>query len=685
VLNPGVSSLLASWLWPLPCEPMAGAACRQTVVAAATEKRILRPQGPNLQRPARAAGALLACSACIAFTPCSKFLSRIGKRAARKAASRRVSRVATPGISYASRWQLAAKGTPRQEDDPDGELRKQVEHLWEDLEPKLMYLSRDDRLLALSALCVAALAHKGQTRKSGEPYIVHPVAVAELLALLKVQAEVIVSGLLHDTVEDNATMRFEDLEGIFGPDVRRIVEGETKASKRTAGWSRYTSLFNQFLGKPPSPPEVAKAREQAENLRDMFLAMADDYRVILVKLADRLHNMRTLEFMREDKQKKIAAETLFVFAQLAHRLGVWLFKTELEDLSFKYLYPTEFQKLNKLLSARRAQYESTLQLATSDCAEILRQDATFQEHDVRIELTGKEKGLYSLWEKMRRKRTYLNNIDDVADVIALHVVLDIDKLEDEDDEAYAARAAKYCYHALGLVRKLPNWSGGDCVKDYIRYPKPNGYQSLHVTFIHEDSVVPLELQIRTRRMHEVAEYGICYAHWNYEDRSKMSETQSRRVTFLDSLADKDRKLRADPLEFVQEVLRDELGKRCFVILGNGTILELSRGCTALDAAFKIHEQVGLHMLYPVINDKKVSPFYLLQNGDRVQIVTSQEAVPKREWLACAFLHSTRQSLKAFFDERKKNKNSKKDKERAVDVAAALATAATAAAALPLVH
>lgn len=672
------------------CEAMAPFGDMRSFVApAATETAFpSRPICRSSSQPShRAARAILV--ACFAL-PGTQLFGWLGRR--RKAV--RVLRAQRQGtLRDVSRWKLAALGTPSPEDDPDGKLKQQVEDLWEDLEPKLMYLPREDRLRALSALCVAALAHKEQQRKSGEPYIVHPVAVAELLALLKVQVDVIISGLLHDTVEDNDDIRFEDLESIFGKDVRRIVEGETKASKRTAlggrgNWSRrYTSLFEKFLrneknSNSSQPKEIGKAQEQAENLRDMFLAMADDYRVILVKLADRLHNMRTLQYMPERKQKTIAAETLVVFAQLAHRLGVWLFKTELEDLSFQYLYPLEFRKLNQLVSMRHAQHQSTLQAATHDFSNILRHDPIFKEQNVRIEITGREKGMYSLWEKMRRKPKYHNNIDNIDDVIALRIVLDIDQLDGESDDDFASRGAKLCNHALALARKLPKWSGGEGLKNYIAFPKPNGYQSLHVTFVHDDAPVPLEIQIRTKQMHEVAEYGMA-AHWIYKDEqrgmSQKVKKQSRRVAWLESLADKDWELRADPQAFVQEVLRDELGKRCFVFLRDGTILNLSRGCTALDAAFKIHSEVGLHMLYPEINDKKVAPFYELQNGDRVNIVIDNDAVPQREWLAYAFLRSTRNKLSGYF------RKQTKEKDRAVDLAAALATAATAAAALPLVH
>eukprot|EP00931_Biecheleriopsis_adriatica_P114764 TRINITY_DN90677_c0_g1_i1.p1 TRINITY_DN90677_c0_g1~~TRINITY_DN90677_c0_g1_i1.p1 ORF type:complete len:691 (-),score=126.62 TRINITY_DN90677_c0_g1_i1:166-2190(-) len=602
---------------------------------------------------------------------------------------RRIRRYGLPRRGGVSRWLLASRGTPNQEDDPDGELKAEASKLWLDLEPKLMYLPRSDRVKALSGLCVAVLAHKGQKRKSGEPYIIHPVAVAELLADLKVEVDVVIAGLLHDTVEDNDEINFRDLEVIFGRDVRRIVEGETKASKRTAlgrtpAWSRhYAALFDFVVfGKRPwdsSKPksdDVSKARLQAENLRDMFLAMADDYRVILVKLADRLHNMRTLQHMPERKRFSIAGETLAVFAPLAHRLGVWLFKTELEDLSFKFLYPNDFTRLDKLLSMRRAQYSSTLSSAARDFSDILRQSDEFKEQNVRVSITGREKGMYSLWHKMQLKPKYENNIDNIDDIIALRVVLDIDKTAMETESEYQARGNKLCYRALSLAYSLPNWTGGDAVKDYISYPKPNGYRSLHVVFVHHDVPVPLEIQIRTRQMHEVAEYGMA-AHWAYKDQQHgeqdKSDMANRRVAWLATLADKDG---ADPQQFVQEVLREELGKRCFVFLRDGKILNLSSGCSVLDAAFKIHTEVGMRMVYPEVNGVRVPPFYALQNGDRVNIVTSPESKPKQEWLAYAFLRSTRGKLAAHFRKRKK------EEDAVVDLAAALATAATAVAAFP---
>lgn len=571
---------------------------------------------------------------------------------------------------------------------------REVEEVWHKLETAVMYLPHGDRVCILSALCVAALAHKGQKRKSGEPYLVHPVAVAELLAKLKVHRDVVIAGLLHDTVEDNPTMRFEDIEGLFGPDVRRIVEGETKASKRTklGGRSIWTSPYTPLRcfvfgkahqeGTENSAPDSAEARalRQAENLRDMFLAMADDYRVILVKLADRLHNMRTLQFMPEKKRQAIAAETLAVFAPLAHRLGVWAFKTELEDLAFKHLHPEEFAGLDELLRMRRPQYSSTLSAAARDFRDMLKQDPVLQEQRVQVQITGREKGMYSLWYKMLRNRKYGNNIDKVTDIIALRVVLRIEKHAGESVAEYEARGNQLCYHAMSVAHRLPDWAppeGGASYKDYIHFPKPNGYRSLHTTFVHRDVPVPLEIQIRTQEMHDVAECGMA-AHWSYKGEqhgeSERARMKSRRVAWLASIKEKHGESDADPLQFVQDVLREELGQRCFVFLRDGRILNLSRGCTVLDAAFKIHTEVGMHMLYPEVNGCQVDPSYKLQNGDRVNIETSPQARPKTSWLAHAWLRSTRVKLSAYF------RKQLRDQSNQVDLAAAVATAATVTAA-----
>jgi len=593
-------------------------------------------------------------------------------------------RAVAPDRRGVSRWILVSRGRPRLEDDPTGDLMREVETVWHSLEPDFMYLPREDRLRALSALCVAALAHQGQCRKSGEPYLIHPVAVAKLLASLKAEADVLISGLLHDTVEDNMEIGFEDLEAIFGHDVRRIVEGETKASKRAKvgtkglGLDLLSPLFRRLPGANESQV-VSSADEQAENLRSMFMAMADDSRVILVKLADRLHNMRTLQHMREAKRFIIAAETLTIFVPLAHRLGVWAFKTELEDLCFKFLWPEEYARMDALFMKRRIQYGKFLNPAVRDLKELLERDPKIKEQHVRLRITGREKGMYSSWDKLRRKPAYHNNLDNIRDIIALRVVLDFDRLPKETDADYKTRGNELCYHTLAVTRNLHHWAppdGGPCIKDYIRYPKPNGYQSLHTILVRCSTAVPLELQVRTRQMHAVAEFGNA-SHWVYkgEQHSEHRTTgkrKSKRVAWLASLKDKNRDGSIDPYQFVQEVLRDELGKRCFVFLRDGRILNLSRGCTALDAAFKIHTEVGMRMQHAVVNDVIVDPSYVLQNGDKINIVTLPYARPSREWIHCVWLRSTRNKLQAFF---RKQDNAEREE---LDVAAAVATVSTLA-------
>jgi len=585
-----------------------------------------------------------------------------------------------------SRWLLVSMGRPRLEDDPNGELMQQVEEVWQNLEPDMMYLPREDRLRALSALCVAALAHQGQRRKSGEPYLIHPVAVAKLLASLKAEADVLISGLLHDTVEDNMEIGFEDLEAIFGHDVRRIVEGETKASKRAKvgktglGLDLLSPVFRRLLLREKQA--VSGGDEQSENLRCMFMAMADDSRVILVKLADRLHNMRTLQHMKEAKRFVIAAETLTIFVPLAHRLGVWAFKTELEDLCFKFLWPDEYARMNELLMKRRIQYSKFLSPTVRDFKELLERDPQIQEQRVRLRITGREKGMYSCWEKLRRKPAYRNNLDNIHDIIALRVVLDIDRLPTETEAEYKVRANELCYHTLRVTRSLPHWAppeGGRFIKDYIRYPKPNGYQSLHTILVRCGTAVPLELQVRTRQMHAVAEFGMA-AHWVYKGGEQCGESghagkrknKGCRVAWLASLKDKNQDGSIDPYQFVQDVLRDELGKRCFVFLRDGRILNLSRGCTVLDAAFKIHTEVGMRMQHSEVNDAIVDPGYVLQNGDRINIVTLPYARPRKEWIDKVWLRSTRNKLQAYF------RKQEKAQQQELDVAAAVATVSTLA-------
>jgi hypothetical protein len=322
-----------------------------------------------------------------------------------------------------------------------------IEVFWQRLHPALEYLSPAKQKKVLLGLKVAYVAHIDQKRKSGEPFIIHPVAVAELLADMRMDCDTVVAGLLHDTVEDT-DLTFTQVETFFGRTVRHIVEGETKVSK----------LPKIALG--------AYADEQAENLRQMFIAMTEDYRIIIVKLADRLHNMRTLRHMSPEKQKKISRETLDIFAPLAHRLGIWQVKSELEDIAFRYLYPREYSKLKKRLRMRMWRYRRALDQSKDVLEQKISEDKMLTDQAVTVNVTGRMKELYSLWTKMETK--YERKLDRIRDVVALRVVLEIEKRPRESPEEWRTRGIWLCYHVLGLVQHLPGCQPMPSqVKDYI--------------------------------------------------------------------------------------------------------------------------------------------------------------------------------------------------------------------------
>ena len=446
-----------------------------------------------------------------------------------------------------------------------------IERYWDKLLPTVSYLGTAKAAKVKQALRVAYRAHRSQMRKSGEPFIIHPVEVALLLSGMKMDAETVMAGLLHDTVEDT-DLTFEQVEGMFGLEVRNIVEGETKVSKL------------------PKLAFADYADEQAENLRQMFIAMTDDYRIIIVKLADRLHNMRTLRFMKPEKQKKISRETLDIFAPLAHRMGIWQFKSELEDISFMYLYPDEYKKVNDILNQRRDKIVHTLNHSVKVLKETLRNDPTLRGQDVDIKVVGRTKELYSLWHKMEMKHD--RNLDNIADLVALRVVLTPGKNFGGQDQGPDS-GVWLCYHVLGLVQHLPGFQPMPTkVKDYISFPKPNGYQSLHTALIYKGQSV--EVQIRTSYMHEVAEYGMA-SHWAYTDEKKRNSSLDLYNTPWLSSIKEWQKEAVGSRDFVDCVRRELLGKRVFVFLRNGKILNLARGATAVDAAFQIHTEVGLNV------------------------------------------------------------------------------------------
>jgi GTP pyrophosphokinase len=508
---------------------------------------------------------------------------------------------------------------------------EQVDFYWEKLLPTVSYLGTEKVVKVYDALRVAYRAHRGQARKSGEPFIIHPVEVSLLLAGLKMDGDTVMAGLLHDTVEDT-DLTFELIEEMFGETVRAIVEGETKVSKLPK------LAFSDY------------ADEQAENLRQMFVAMTDDYRIIIVKLADRLHNMRTLRFMKPEKQVKISRETLDIFAPLAHRMGIWQFKSELEDTAFMYLYPQEYKRLSRRLHQHQKKFQETLDKSKKMLKERLLADPTLRDQAVSVKVSGRMKEIYSLWHKMETKGE--RNLDHILDVIALRVII-TPKKNPEDDENDSDRGVWLCYHVLGLVQHLDGFQPVPTrVKDYISFPKPNGYQSLHTALILNGQKI--EVQIRTSMMHQVAEYGMA-SHWAYTD-EKRRQTEKGDVyntPWLSSIKEwQNEKLNAR--DFVDSVRSELLGKRVFVFLRNGKILNLARGATAIDAAFQIHTEVGLNMHGVEVNGKPVPISYELQNGDVVSILTG-EGKPSTEWMRYAKSRSTRSKLRSYFRSQQKER------------------------------
>ncbi|GIW33473.1 bifunctional (p)ppGpp synthetase/guanosine-3',5'-bis(diphosphate) 3'-pyrophosphohydrolase [Meiothermus sp.] len=503
--------------------------------------------------------------------------------------------------------------------------RSAVEALWHDLEPHLHYLSAHARSQVRAALEFAHVAHEGQKRKSGDPYIIHPVAVAQILAELGLDAETLMAGLLHDTIEDTE-VRPEEIEERFGAAVRKIVEGETKVSK----------LYKLAHAAQEDKPAEEK---HAEDLRQMFIAMAEDVRIIIVKLADRLHNLRTLEFMPPHKQQRIARETLEIYAPLAHRLGIGQVKLELEDLSFRYLDPENYQALEARLKSHRAEREAAVQAAKEKLEQALSRDFILKQSIKNIEVTGRTKHLFSIWKKMEREG---KAIEQIYDLLALRVILE--PRQGKDPEENALREKQVCYHVLGLVHALWQPIPGR-VKDYIAVPKPNGYQSLHTTVIAVNGL-PLEVQIRTKEMHQVAEFGIA-AHWLYKEGVTDPEGLKRRVGWLKSIQDWQQEY-SSSRDFVEAVTKELLGGRVFVFTPRGKIINLPKGSTPVDFAYHIHTEVGHHMVGAKVNGRIVPLSYELQNGEIIEILTAKTAHPSKDWVDYAKTRSAKQKVRMFF-------------------------------------
>jgi GTP diphosphokinase / guanosine-3',5'-bis(diphosphate) 3'-diphosphatase len=477
------------------------------------------------------------------------------------------------------------------------------------LEKKASYLSQDDLARLEAAYAVAEKAHRGMKRKSGDPFITHPVAVTEILADMRLDPDALVAGLLHDTVEDT-DVTFAELEDTFGVTVRKIVEGETKISKLAV------RVYED---------------EQSENLRQMLMAMGNDVRIILVKLADRLHNMRTLGAMPPHKQQKISRETLEIFAPLAHRFGISHIKNELEDLSFFYLEPERYKSLQRQVRMRHAEREAYVQQSIADLKERLTQEG------IKHEVSGRSKHLYSIYRKMQRDGKTLDQIFDLMAIRAMVVPPENGEANDEDEKSV-------CYRALGIVHSLWTPIPGR-FKDYVAVPKQNGYQSLHTTVIGLRGL-PIEVQIRTKRMHEIAEYGVA-AHWAYK---QGIETQVETMAkFIEDL-----RMAHSEAEsaggFVEAVKTDLLSERVLVFTPAGDIYNLPRGSTPIDFAYHVHTQIGHRCIGSRVNGDIVPLNYQLQTGDRVEILTNRSSQygPSIDWLNYTVTRGAKQKIRQYF-------------------------------------
>ena len=412
------------------------------------------------------------------------------------------------------------------------------------------------------AVAFATAVHGAQKRESGEPYIIHPLAVAEYLLDMGMDAATVIAGVLHDTVEDGQNVTVDEIAKRFSPEVAHLVDGVTKLTR--SGQKEY----------------VTKKQEQNENLTKLFLAIADDVRVVIIKLADRLHNMHTLEYCTREKQVRKAKETLEVYTPLAHRFGIGVLRSELEDLSFKYLMPEEYERIRSLVSRQQEERLKLLGTAMERMRELMK------EAGIDAELSGRPKHLYSTYRKMQRNNV---GIGEIYDLIAIRVIVN---------------TVNDCYAALGIIhaewKPLPGR-----FKDYIAMPKPNLYRSLHTTLMNKNGI-PFEVQIRTHEMHETAEYGVA-AHWMYKEGRTVQTEMDKRTSWLRQVVDEARDNSEDNSEFAENVVKDYLGEYVYVLTPKGEILDLPIGSTPLDFAYRIHTNVGHHTQHARVNGNMVRP------------------------------------------------------------------------------
>lgn len=481
------------------------------------------------------------------------------------------------------------------------------------------YMTADQLAFVESAYQFAARAHEGQTRASGQPYIVHPTQVAGTLANLGLDSDTVAAGFLHDTVEDTSVTN-DDIKEKFGTDVAFIVDGVTKLNKY-----EYKS-HKEFL---------------AENHRKMLIAMAKDLRVILVKLADRLHNMHTLGHLRPDKQRRIAAETLDIYASLADRLGIGTIKWELEDMSFHYMNPEAYYKIVSMMDAKRSEREGYIK----DAIDYLR--GTLDSLGIKYDISGRPKHIYSIYKKMVNKHKDFNEI---YDLLAVRVIVP---------------TVKDCYAVLGAVHTKWKPMPGR-FKDYIAMPKANGYQSLHTTIIGPGGK-PLEIQIRTEEMHKVAEYGVA-AHWAYK-RGNFQGVDEKDGGALDIGREilELQKDSSDADEFMEAVHSDIFADKVYVFTPKGEVYELPKGSVTLDFAYAIHTQVGDHAIGAKVNDKLVPLDYKLKNGDVVDILTQSNARPSRDWAEMVKTSRAKNKIRRYFRDVDREESMARGKSELVDL------------------
>ncbi|MDR3331388.1 MAG: bifunctional (p)ppGpp synthetase/guanosine-3',5'-bis(diphosphate) 3'-pyrophosphohydrolase [Synergistaceae bacterium] len=478
------------------------------------------------------------------------------------------------------------------------------------------YLPKDELMQLGDAFVYAANAHSKQLRYSGDPYIIHALGAASVLSDMQLDIQTLVAALLHDIIEDT-NITLDELKDLFGEEILTLVDGVTK------------------LGKLPFKNV---ADYQAENLRKMFLVMAKDIRVVLIKLADRTHNMSTITAHRREKQIAIATETMEIYAPLAHRLGIYHMKRELEDLSFKVIDPEMYYDIKRRVRKKMPESENAIKKAMETLTERLRQDG------VKAQTSGRMKHYYSIYEKMKRKNLAL---DQVYDLMALRVIVG---------------SLAECYQVLGIVHTLWKPIPGQ-FDDYIANPKGNMYQSLHSTVVGPEGE-PLEVQIRTWEMHRLAEYGIA-AHWQYKENKKKTNEMDVKLSWIRKALEAQGES-SEPSDFLEHIKTDVLSTEVFVFTPQGKVISMPNGSTPIDFAYSVHTEVGHKCVGAMVNGRIVPMDYALQNGDIVRILTSPQGKPSRDWLKIAKSNRTRNKIRSYF--RQMDRADKEDKiERGRDL------------------